>query len=120
MTLNDWTERLHKGNRSMTEATVAEAAQALDIIAEDMMHKRTTMAHADVLLALSYALKTPSARASELASLESAAAMMGSARTERKTTAARALGSISTEKKAKSSRENGKKGGRPRKEKPQS
>ena len=103
-TLNRWQEELWAAGKTVSEVSKKEIIEGLDIIAQAMMEGKATLAHANALLAIRYGLQSEKDRATEYANLSDFAVALG-----------RKGGQAKSEKKAASCRENGKKGGRPRK-----
>lgn len=103
MTLKAWIEKLHATDRIAQEATRPEVAEALDIIAEDMMAGRASMLHCATLQSLAHAMRSPSEQDADLLSLEAHLSNLG-----------RKGGSAKTPAKRAASAANGAKGGRPR------
>jgi len=98
MKLKEFINKIHDSGRIANEMTKKEVIDCLDIISNDMLSGDTTIMHANTLIAIRYSLQNNTERNIEYLKL-----------------AASTLGSIKSDKKAESSRENGKKGGRPKK-----
>ena len=96
-------DTVRKDGRTTQELNKKELLDVLDVIAQNIIDRKTTILDANTLLAIRFSLQNAADRFLDYAQNQAALTM-----------AASALGSIRTEKKSKSSAENGKKGGRPR------
>lgn len=96
MDLNQWQSNFFDAGRIPQEANKEEIIEGLDIVAQAMMEGKATMAHANAILSMRFAIMTLKDKQIEMSKLG------GSSRSEAKKAA---------------SAENGKLGGRPRKAK---
>jgi hypothetical protein len=100
MKLVELMREINDSGRLTNEMNKAEIMQTLGIIATDISNGHISILHANTIFAIRYSLQNNNERNNEYISLQKAAST---------------LGSIKTEKKAAAARENGKKGGRPKK-----
>jgi hypothetical protein len=101
-TIQQWSESIMDAGRLPQSATRQEIVEGLDIVAQAIMNGSRTVAHADALLSMRFALMDGADRAAEYSAIT--ASDIG-----------RKGGSAKSAAKAAAVRENGKKGGRPKK-----
>lgn len=103
-TLQQWQNKLHAENRTMSDVTISEAQQIIDCIAMEWMQgKAKTLAYPTALQSISFALKSASERKTDYKAIASELGRLG--------------GSKTSESKSKSSARNGRLGGRPKQDK---
>lgn len=111
MTLKNIIDKINNSGRTIQDATRKEVVEILDIVANDIMSGNTTILHANAIIAIRHSMMTMPERMIDGIKNESELSSMASALGRK--------GGLSRSKaKQKSSRENGKLGGRPRKQKP--
>jgi hypothetical protein len=98
-TLSEWYEYLWSKDRTMQDVTLSEAKQIIDLIANDLIGGKVTLAHAHALLSMSFALKNTDEKSADYKEVAKTLGKIG--------------GSKRSVAKARSSAINGKKGGRP-------
>lgn len=109
-TLNQWVESIRSSGRIAQNATRKEIAEGLDIVATAMMAGKATLAHADALLSMRFALMNSAEKSQEYTELTASemGRKGGSVRSAAKSEAAKS-------RNAKRKAEGKPEGGRPRK-----
>lgn len=118
-TLKDFIDKIHASDRITQDMTKKEAIECLDIIAQDMMSGKSTLLHANTILAIRHGMMSASEQKADYSKNENELLAMSASALGKKG------GSSTSDAKKKSSADNlararaeGKKGGRPRSDNP--